>query len=447
MKLLKNPLISGTIILTLAGFLSRIIGFFYRIFISHTFGEEGMGIFQLITPVMALSFSLCCAGIQTAVSKFVAAKAEDSDNRFVICILLSSIFLTTVLSFITAFIVYNFSDFIAGSILLETRTAPLLRILSLSFPLSAIHCCINGYFYGLKNAKIPALLQLSEQIFRVGSVFIIANILMQNGRQPSLCLAVIGLLIGECTSTLLSISFFLFIQNKGKKIWSRSNFSIEWIHLINYWSKKILQMAIPLSLSRIIVNLLQSVEAIYIPSKLQEYGLLKSEALSIYGVLTGMALSLILFPSAITNSISVLLLPMVSAAEEKKQTQTISKAINKSITYCALLGSVCTLFFFLFGRLAGNILFHSTLCGTYITTLSFICPFLYITSTLSSILHGLGKTIHTFCINVASLSIRILCIFILIPRMGINGYLIGLLLSQFFSSIFCIFCLRKYRMY
>lgn len=181
-------------------------------------------------------------------------------------------------------------------------------------------------------------------------------------------------------------------------------------------------MAVPLSCSRIIVNLLQSVEAIYIPNKLQEYGLLKAEALSVYGVLTGMALSLILFPSSITNSISVLLLPIVSAAEENKQNHTISKVINKSITYCALLGGICTLFFFLFGKMIGNILFHS-------------------------ILHGLGKTITTFFINVTALSIRILCVFLLIPRIRIKGYLIGLLLSQFFSSVFCIICLRKYRVY
>ena len=44
----KNPLITGTIILTVTGFASRFIGFFYRIFLSRLFGAEGMGIYQLI---------------------------------------------------------------------------------------------------------------------------------------------------------------------------------------------------------------------------------------------------------------------------------------------------------------------------------------------------------------------------------------------------------------
>mgnify|MGYP001039299411 CR=1 FL=1 len=65
----KNPLLIGTVILTVTGLLSRFIGFFYRIFLSKVFGAEGMGIYQLISPVLALSFSLTVSGKQTAISK------------------------------------------------------------------------------------------------------------------------------------------------------------------------------------------------------------------------------------------------------------------------------------------------------------------------------------------------------------------------------------------
>lgn len=55
---LKNPLIQGTFFLTLAGILSRIIGFFYHIFISRNFGAEAMGLLQLTSPVIAFTYSL-----------------------------------------------------------------------------------------------------------------------------------------------------------------------------------------------------------------------------------------------------------------------------------------------------------------------------------------------------------------------------------------------------
>ena len=71
---LKNSLVSGTIILTLSGLLSRVIGFFYRIFLSQRFGEEAMGIYQLTGPILGLTYALCISGIQSAIAKQIAEK-------------------------------------------------------------------------------------------------------------------------------------------------------------------------------------------------------------------------------------------------------------------------------------------------------------------------------------------------------------------------------------
>ncbi len=77
---IRHPLIMGTAILTISGLVTRIIGFFYRIYLSRLFGEEGMGIYQLLSPVLALSFSLTAAGFQTAISKFVAGQVGLKDG-------------------------------------------------------------------------------------------------------------------------------------------------------------------------------------------------------------------------------------------------------------------------------------------------------------------------------------------------------------------------------
>ena len=52
----KHAIIKGAFILTLTGFATRFIGFFYRIFLSQSFGEESVGLYQLIFPVYALCF-------------------------------------------------------------------------------------------------------------------------------------------------------------------------------------------------------------------------------------------------------------------------------------------------------------------------------------------------------------------------------------------------------
>ena len=73
----KSTLLTGTLFLTLAGILTRIIGFFYRIFLSRTIGAEGLGIYQLIAPVTAICFAFTAAGIQTSISKFVSMEVEE----------------------------------------------------------------------------------------------------------------------------------------------------------------------------------------------------------------------------------------------------------------------------------------------------------------------------------------------------------------------------------
>ena len=77
----KHTILKGTFILTATGFLSRFIGFFYRMFLSHTFGEESVGLYQLIFPIYALCFSLTTAGIEVALSRCVARKVALSRHK------------------------------------------------------------------------------------------------------------------------------------------------------------------------------------------------------------------------------------------------------------------------------------------------------------------------------------------------------------------------------
>lgn len=438
----KNPLLIGTAILTITGLLSRFIGFFYRIFLSKVFGAEGMGIYQLISPVLALSFSLTVSGMQTAISKYVASETTTHDYKASFRTLWTGFLLSMALSFGCMAYIYRYSDWIAVSFLLEARTAPLLRIISLSIPMATVHSCINGYFYGIKKTTIPALTQLSEQVVRVGSVYLIYYLCARQNMTPTISFAVVGLVIGESASMIVSI--VAIISRSFQVFGGRSLLRIQTScgHRLRSYgqiAENLLRLAVPLSANRIIINILQSVEAIYIPNKLMAYGLNNADALGVYGVLTGMSLPLILFPSAVTNSISVLLLPIVSEADANGNQRAVTKAIWKSIQYCLLLGFGCTAVFLLFGRLAGRLLFNSELAGSFILTLSFICPFLYVASTLNSILNGLGKTALTFFYSILSLLVRLLFVFYAIPVYGIKGYLWGMLASQMVQTFLCTF--------
>lgn len=443
-EILTHPLVMGTVILTLTGFLSRFIGFFYRIFLSRVFGAEGMGIYQLIAPVLALSFALTVSGIQTAISKYVAGEELTGNYRSSLLHLITGFLIAMVLSILCTIFIYRYSEEIAIGFLKEERTAPLLRIISLSIPMAAVHSCINGYFYGIKKTSIPSACQLLEQVIRVGSVYLIYAYFQKQGMQPTISFAVVGLVIGEAASMCVSLIAVKIHFNKILPIRMSSLLCLKSTQFLSSF-KELLSLAVPLSLNRVIINFLQSIEAIFIPQQLLKYGCSTSQALSVYGVLTGMALPLILFPGAITNSICVLLLPMVSEADAVGNRNKITKAIQSSIRYGFLLGICFTAFFFFCGVFLGNLLYQNNLAGEFILILSFLCPLMYIASTLNSILNGLGKTLETFLYSMVSLLVRLGFVFFLIPVYGIYGYLWGLLVSQLVQTVLCMIGVRKIR--
>lgn len=418
----NNPFITGTIILTLTGLLSRLIGFFYRIYLSRLFGEEGMGVYQLLSPVLSLTFSVTAAGLQTAISKYVAGEAAAKNYKASFRVLMTGLFLSLLLSLPCTGIMLRFSELIAARFLLEPRTASMLRIIALSVPLGAVHSCINGYFYGVKKAGIPAATQLIEQFFRVACVFLASYTAGLKGSAPTINVAVVGLVVGEFGAMVVSIAavYLRFCQLSSTK-GIRRNAAKALRPAAAYLSvtAKLLALSVPLSLTRIVINLLQSVEAVYIPSMLQAYGYDSATALSVYGVLTGMALPLIFFPNALTGSISLMLLPVVSEADAAGNMAAVKRAARKTVYSCLSLGGICTLGFLLLGRPVGQLLFHSELAGIFICSLSFICPFLYLCATLTSILHGLGKAGSIFFVNVSSLLLRLAFVFWLLPRFGV----------------------------
>lgn len=454
-----HPIITGTIILTITGMVSRLIGFFYRIYLSRLFGEEGMGIYQLLGPVTALAFSITAAGLQTAISKHVAAETTSRNYLASIRVLTVGLSLSLLLSALCTWFIHQYSHWIAVEFLLEERTASMLRIIALSIPLGAVHSCINGYFYGVKKTGIPSATQLAEQLCRVACVYAASLYATKSGITPGINVAVIGLVIGEGFAMIISILAVLWRfhrllpKQELMPVNAKTSSPLAATGIITpaggllsptATAKVLMSMAFPLSATRIVINLLQSVEAIFIPNKLQAFGYDTASALSVYGVLTGMALPLIFFPSAVTNSICVLLLPVVSEADESGNVSGIRKATNLSIRFCVFFGAFCTGFFLVCGHFAGDFLFHSNLAGKFIVTLSFICPFLYLSATMSSILHGMGKTAATFILNVAALGIRLLFVFFVIPHHGIEGYLWGLLASHLSTTLLEVYAVKYY---
>ena len=440
----KHPVIRGALILTLAGLITRILGFFYRIYLSNLIGAENMGLYQLTGPVSGICFALCCGPIQTAVSRFCAAASAQRKQRQTAKYLFTGLLLSECAAFLCMTALYSSAPVLAKRLLGDSRCTLLLRILALSLPLSAAHAAISGYCYGKKQAAPPAVCQLLEQLVRIATLVLIANRITASGVQPGAWAASLSLLAGEtasltfsafCLSILLrkdalNFSNTLFLGNTSDTCsGEQTDFSSSGSSLFSR-IRAILRMSFPLAANRLLLGLLQSLEAVQIPARLILFGSSSEEALSIYGVLTGMALPFLFFPFALTNSVSVLLLPSVAEAQSLGDDARIRRTIELALSYSLYIGILCTGIFAVYGKAMGQLFFPDTAAGSYLSVLGWLCPFLYPASMAASILNGTGRTGVTFRQNLIALGCRICFVIFLIPHMGIRAYLYGMLASE-----------------
>jgi stage V sporulation protein B len=425
----KSNLIKGTMVLTIAGLVTRIIGFFYRIFLSNLMGAEIMGIYQLVFPVFTISFTIFASGIQTAISTLVANEVGKNQYKNVQKILQVGMVLSAGLALTLAVITYYYSSFIATKILNEPSCISSIKMLSYAFPFCAVTSSINGYYYGLKKAGVPATTQLIEQIVRVIIVYVIAAYAGNGDVKLTSELAVFGVVLGEFISQLYNIAS-LYFSPSSREISQKAKLHEKYFDGNKTILNRIFKLSLPLTANRLLVNILHSAEAIMIPTLLKKFGLNSSEAMSVYGVLMGMTMPFIMFPSAITNSLSVLLLPTISEAQSSNNLEMIRKTSAVSIKYSVLIGILSAGIFITFGRELGVLIFKSELSGSLLMTLAWLCPFLYLTTTLNSIINGLGLAHLTFVNSIISLSLRIVLMLYLMPKQGMTGYLISMLISQ-----------------
>ncbi len=426
----KRTFLTGTILLTGTGLACRVLGFFYRIFLSRTIGAEGLGIYNMVHPIFGICFALCAGSVQTALSQHIASHIARGRSIF-----RTGTVISLTMSFVLAFLICRHAEFLADVMLMEPRCAPYLPVIGISVPFAAFHACINGYYYGLQKSQVPAFSQVAEQIVRMAVVFFIASSWLHSGRTITVMLAAYGHLVGEVASAAFTLLCLILFPPQTKEI--AAGF------LAPGTAAPLMALALPLMGNRLVLNLLASAEAIWIPSRLQMSGLKSSQAFAVYGVLTGMALPFILFPSAITNSLAVLLLPSVAKDQAEGRKGSIAASISLSLRYSLYMGILCIGIFTLFGEELGTGVFHDPDAGRFIRILAWLCPFLYLATTMGSILNGLGRTRTTFLQNTACLLLRIGFVLFGIPLFGILAYLWGMLISELLLALFHLWSLKK----
>ena len=167
-------------------------------------------------------------------------------------------------------------------------------------------------------------------------------------------------------------------------------------------------------------------------------------ALSKYGILNGMVLPVITFPTVLMSSYSMLLIPEISTYLAQKNYKAINFVCNKIFKITSAFSfCVCSIFLFFSSEL-GLVIYNNLESGYYFKILAPLIFFMYMDNVIDSILKGLNKQFGVMCCNILDLTVTTCFIYFFLPIIGVTGYVISIFISELLNFTVSLFQLIKY---
>ena len=435
---MRKSFISSAIILIVAGFIARLIGFVYRIYLSNLIGAEGMGLFQLVVPVYTAAVLTITAGISIAVSKMVAEQQARNNTansgRITSC---AMALVVTAGTLVSLFIFLNI-NVISTKILGDARTYKALLLMVPCIPVVVAAAALKGYFYGLQKVMPTAFSQVAEQLVKIAFVLLLTGGISEKGVEYACAVATLSAALGEVVNVLVLAVVYMckrrrvFRENHTSRLMRKRSIVAE-----------LLKISVPVSTNRLIVSLLSAAEYIMIPAMLVSGGLDYKSSMEVFGRLTGMALPLVMFPSLVTNSLATTLVPAISESISVKNYKAVNYKISKSIQTTLILGMIFAAMLISYPSEIGSLIYKYEDIGSLLYMLSFSCIFIYLQQTLTGVLNGLGKQGVLLRDTVIGSAIRIAVVYFLMSVYGIRIYVLSLTVSFIITSCLHLFVINK----
>ena len=434
----SRTFVSGAITLMAAGFVVRILGFVYRIYLSNLIGAEGMGLFQLIFPVYSLIILTLTSGISIGVSRMTAGELALGHNINIRRIAKCAMLIVISGGLAVSAAMYLNLDMITKLIIKDSRTYSSLLLLIPCIPVIAAASALKGYFYGIQRVVPTAVSQIAEQVVKISLVILLAGYFVDAGLEYACAVATAGMAFGEIANLGVLVVVYNWRRKQEMKTISRSGFVRKRKIIID-----LVKTAIPVSANRFVISIMSVVENLLIPWMLVAGGLDYTSSMETYGKLSGMALPLIFFPSMVTSSLATTLVPAISEAVSLKNFKSVNYRISKSIQITFIMGFIFTAVFLIYPEEIGGIIYRREKIGDMLYMLSFSCVFVYLQQTLTGVLNGLGRQGELLRNTMIGSAIRIGFVYFLIPVYGIQSYVWGLITSFAITAVINMYTINK----
>lgn len=400
----------------------RLASMAFNVYLASVAGAGAMGLMSLIYSVWGFALTIGCASGSFCTSRITAKEistGKDVKGGSSKCVRFACF-----CGSVTAFALFLLSGAFGRFILSDERCILPLKILALSLPFISMSGSIEGYFNACTRSSKTAVLRICEQASRI--LLTVALFSLFKTSDPGIaCLLIV------CAGVVSDIlSFFvlllIFWHDRSKHFSQNGKTTMSYGELAS--------LSLPISLSTSIRSALVSIEHIIIPRKLIEYGMTYSSSLAYVGIIRGMALPTVLFCYALPSAFSGLLMPKIAEYHINSCKNGLSYIAKRAYRLVLCFSVAVSGFLLLFGGMIGDTLFSGQDAGKYIYLLSPLIPVMYIDSVSDAFLKGMDHQVYSMKINIADSLISIGISSLLVPKIGIYGYIVAIYSSEIFNT-------------
>lgn len=428
-RFFKNGLLLSLVTLAM-----RTVAMLFGAFITRTVGAEGTGLYTIIMTVYSFAVTFATSGISLTVTRLVASAIGEKNGQGATKILRGAFLYSFIFGIASGVLLYFGAGFIGRGILAEERSITALKILSFSLLPTALIAVLTGYFVGVKRVAFNASTQVFGQLVKIVVTVLFVIWASPRGVDATVSALCLGIAVTEVLSFLLIFVEFLYDRHK---------YSEKCKEKVTSDIKNVSKTAIPLALSSYVRSAFLTVEHILIPTRLRDSGESSQDSYAHYGILHGMALPLILYPMSPLSSFSGLLVPEFAADtatnNDGRMSRISSEAMNTTLIYSVLVA----VFIYFFSEELGYLVYDSYEAGKYIAMLAPVIPIMYLDHVTDSMLKGVGEQVFSMWVNITDSILSVVLVWFLIPKFGIAGYAIVIVVMEGYNFLLSILRLTK----
>ena len=387
--------LKGTLILTVAGFIVKIIGSLNWIFVSRILGGEGIGLYQMAFPIYFFAMTVSQAGVPVAISIITAERVALKDiygAKRVFRISMALMFFTGVLFSLLTY--FGASWLIEWQFIRDPRAYMSMVALAPTVFFVTFLASSRGYLQGWQRMTPTAVSQIIEQIFRVVTMIVLAELFMPWGLPYASAGASLGALAGAVTGLIVLVYYHIQLEKDiertyGPKLKPAPGADKESAFDI---MKRIFTLSLPVSAASIMLPVVSNLDLMIVPQRLEVAGYSVHQATELFGYLTGMAVPLVNLATILTASMAMSIVPAISEARTLNQHERVKNQVSSSVRISNLVCFPAFVVVFLLATPISSLIYNAPGAGPAVMISAVSIVLLGLHQVTTAVLQGLGHT-------------------------------------------------------